>query len=183
MLVKFLAFVLTIAFVTVNLTAENAPFVICKDRPSSSIDVRAEVNPCNVTANQTCGLIRGTDANFTLFFTPTINVTGPIERLIMAKFNKQMKGKDVDVAYGGAVPADNRTFLIDTIDNTVDKGLIAGQKYYHNDLFNVLASSPKTSLWSRYILRTTVPCKKSKCNYLRHPGELLVCVEIPVTLD
>ena len=72
-----------------------------------------------------------------------MNVTGPIERLIMAKFNKQMKGKDVDVAYGGAVPADNRTFLINTLDNTMEKGLVAGQKYFHNDLFNVLASSPK----------------------------------------
>lgn len=74
-----------------------------------------------------------------------VNINGPIERLIMAKFSKQMKGKDVDVTYGAPVPSGNKTFEADTMMAIEGRNLTSGRQYIHNDLFDVLASAPKVS--------------------------------------
>ena len=103
----------------------------------------------------------------------------------MAKFAKKLKDKYVEVPYGGGVNADDRTFLVGedgTFESVEGKGLVSGKQYFFNNIFNILSSSPKTTLWARYLIREAKPCKKSKCNWLLHPGQLLVCVEIPVTI-
>lgn len=73
-------------------------------------------------------------------------INGSIERLIMAKFNKQMNGKDVDVTYGGPVPSGNTTFDALTLVPVEGQSLIAGRRYIHNDMFDVLENAPKVRL-------------------------------------
>ena len=104
----------------------------------------------------------------------------------MAKFVKKLKDKYVEVPYGGGVSADDRTFLVDengAHQSIEGNGLVSGNRYFFNNIFNILNSSPKTTLWVRYLIREAKPCKKSKCNWLLHPGQLLVCVEIPITIE
>lgn len=74
-----------------------------------------------------------------------MSVQTPVERLIMAKFAKQMKGKDVDVAYGGPVPSDNKTYELATWTPVEGRNMTIGTQYIHTDLFDVLESAPKVT--------------------------------------
>ncbi|XP_053213560.1 uncharacterized protein LOC128396934 [Panonychus citri] len=184
MMIKLIVLIVSCSFVTVN--AILAPFVPCEGRSALSKNISVDIVPCDLsTTNSSCLFQRGDNANFTIYFSPDVNISTPIERVIMAKFAKKLKDKYVEVPYGGGVAADDRTYYIDesgSPQSIEGKGLIAGKPYFFNNIFNILSSSPKTTLWARYLIREAKPCKKSKCNWLLHPGQMLVCVEIPVTI-
>jgi len=173
-----------------KVNSEDAFWTPC-ERPTLSYDVSVDIDICNATELEVCALARGSVANFSIFFTPNVSLPSnvSIERVIIAKFPKLLRGKQVEVMYGHPVAAENHTFRINEVESVEPEpvslvGLNQNEKYMHNYLFNVMSGAPKAQLTVRYIIRESVACRsRKKCsNYLRHPGQLIVCIEIPISL-
>jgi len=164
----------------------EAPWVPCPgvtNMPNGASNVHVYVTSCNST-DVHCRLPKGTVQTISTTF--TTNTSSPrLERTIIAQFLRKIRGRFVEVPYGGIVDACNHTKRLGDGLTCHTGGLLANTTYNHSSSFPVFANSPKITLNVRYILRA--PSQESARvrrtqTWSEHPGPYFVCAEIPVEI-
>jgi len=198
MYVKTFSFVLLFTISAYNVLGQSqAPWTQCSEsdlsNPLNAYNVQIFVSDCRST-DTVCPLKRGTSHTFTAKFTPnttcstSTSTNNCLERLIVADMT--LRGRSVEVPYGGVVPACNTTYKDSDGSNCERSALTPYTQYTHETIFPVFANVPKTSLTVRYMIRAASPrvrtrtrsSRRRQSNWRTHDGVYYVCAEIPVTL-
>lgn len=119
---------------------------------------------------------------FKLKLAPVKDSSAEVERLIIAQIPLS-KNKLIDLPYGDSMDIMSTTFF-EQENQPFVYPIRRDLPLLHRYVFSVLKSSPHTSFTLRYIIREkTENIIQNQRNWIKHPGQLFVCVNIRIELD
>jgi len=100
---------------------------------------------------------------YRLWITAPTESSPRIERVIIAKFLKLLRGKPVEVPYGGQIDACTNTVKDSDGTNCLSNGIIQDQSYTHETSFPVFSNAPKVcfSIFRMFFIYLLFHCRSS----------------------